>query len=435
MNSFGTPIRTVIFLLGIGLLGAVFSGCAGFRQLGKDLKFIDETSIVSAQVTNAGSHRNVYGVVVEWDRENDKVLSADFAKLGELGVFGFFVEEMNNQYLMAFSDRNGNELYDAGDPAWIHSDASGNPVPLAIDPVERKGRSKGRLASSTKLPDDLVKAAREFKGERTAEEAASGWSVPVALGDIADPGDPRFSSERGAEGLWEPASFPMESGIGIYFVEKYDPNKVPVLFVYGAAGSPQDWKPFVRKMNRRKYQPWFCHYPTGRRLDEMGTAINNGVNLLQAHYGFQRMHVVAHSMGGLVSRSFVVKNLAEGHRFIGKYATISTPWGGHGFAEMGVKHSPKVVPSWRDMQTNSSFQREIFRSKLRGRVDHLLVYGHRSSKSMFLPEENDGTVSVESQLAPPAVKDAVRVKGFDEDHVSILSNAEVIRLVQSHLGG
>ena len=36
-------------------------------------------------------------------------------------------------------------------------------------------------------------------------------------------------------------------------------------------------------------------------------------------------------------------------------------------------------------------------------------------------EENDGTVSVASQLRPEAKADAASVQGYDEDHVSILS--------------
>lgn len=411
------------------------SGCANFRNLGKDLKFMDETSIVTARVSNAGSFRDVYGIVVEWDREKDRVLSADFSEVGEIGVFGFSVKDMDNQFLMAFSDRNGNDRYDQGEPAWIHSDAAGQVVPIVFDRGARKGRAEGRLSSSTKLPEGLIKAAREFKGHRSVEEAASGYRIPIDLGTIANLDDPKFSSKSGEQGLWEPSSFPQQSGIGIYFLERYDPNKTPVLFVYGAAGSPQDWRTFFNKIDRRKYQPWFYYYPSGRRLGEMGTALNNGVKVLQAHYGFQRMHVVAHSMGGLVSRSFVTQNLNEGNRYIAKYATISTPWAGHKFAEMGVKRAPEVVPSWRDMVPDSPFQREVFRTKLRGRIPYMLLYSHKASRSPVLPPENDGTVAVESELAPPAVKDAVKVQGFNEDHVSILSNDEVIKLVQAHLGG
>lgn len=67
-----------------------------------------------------------------------------------------------------------------------------------------------------------MQAVRDFKGGRTPDEAASGWRIPIALGRIADLDDPKFSAERGSAGLWEPASFPLQSGIGIYFLEHPD---------------------------------------------------------------------------------------------------------------------------------------------------------------------------------------------------------------------
>lgn len=423
----------------VALLVVGLSGCAGFRRLGEDLKFIDNTAIVSAQVTNAGEHRSVYGCVVEWDREKDEVLSADFTKLegvgaGELGLFGFFVKGTENQYVAAWSDRNGNQRYEPGEPAWIHSDESGTPVPMAFND-ERKARSKGALSSSTKVPEGLIKASREFVGARTDEEAASKLTIPIALGDIADPEDAKFSPARGQAGYWEPARFPMEAGIGIYFLEKYDPNRIPVLFVYGAAGSPHDWNTFEDKIDRKKHQAWFYFYPTGRRLDEMGNSLNEGVKLLQAHYGFQKLHVIAHSMGGLVSRSFLIKNVVEDkHDYIDRFVSVSTPWQGHAAAEMGVKWAPSAIPSWLDMQTDSDFQKEIFSKKLKGRVDHLLIYGYVPKGDKPIEELDDGTVTVKSQTRPEAVEDAVKVLHYPSDHVEILSRDDVIREAYRFIG-
>lgn len=411
----------------------VLSGCASFRRLGENLKFIEETNIVTAHLSNASGSHKVYGVVLEWDHE--KVHTADFVEVGPVGVFGFFVKEDDNLHMMAFRDRNDNGRYDEGEPAWIHSDASGKPAPLVIDEANDRARVEGSLSDRTRLPGDMLAAAREYKGARTAQEAARGWSIPVHLGTIADLDDPKFSSERGSRGYWEPASYPIETGLGIFFLEEYDPNRIPVLFVYGAAGSPQDWRTFFNRIDRRKYQPWFLHYPTGRRLDELGSSLNRGVELLQNYYGFRRLHVVAHSMGGLVSRDFILKNRADGNRYIDKFVTISTPWGGQEFAKSGVKRAPSVIPSWHDMVPGSDFQKDVFRRHLRGDVDHLLLYGHRAKRSMILPTENDGTVSVESETAPDAVEDAIEVIGYDEDHVSILSNDDVIRRTFRHLEG
>ncbi len=396
---------------------------------------IEKTSAIGVQVENADQHIGVYGVVVEWDRSRGKVLSYDATSLGSLGIFAFVVESPVNQYVMAFSDRNANKRYDVGEPAWIHSDPAGTPVPISIDQRERKARLRGRLSEATVLPAEMIVAGQEFKGARTVEEAMTGWRIPIALGDIADLDDPRFSAVRGEEGMWRPASFPRDTGVGIYFLEPYDPARVPVLFVYGIAGSPQDWRPFFSMMDRKKYQPWFYLYPTGRRLDESSTALNRSVEILQAHLRFPRLHVVAHSMGGLVSRSFLIKNVLEdGNRYVTRFVTISTPWGGHEAASMGVHFSPAVVPSWRDMVSGSEFQKVILSKPLRGKIDYLLVYGNHSSFSMVLPDRNDGTVSVASELTPGARADATEIVGFDADHVGILSLPEVVRTVEAFLG-
>lgn len=397
---------------------------------------MERTSTIGVQLENADQYTEIYGAVVQWDRDRGKVLSYDATPVGSLGILAFVVESPLNQYVMAFSDRNANKRYDAGEPAWIQSDAGGNPVPVSIDQRERKARLSGRLSEATVLPAEMIVAGQEFKGARTVEEAMTGWRIPIGLGDIADLDDPRFSSVRGEEGMWRPASFPRDTGVGIYFLEPYDPARVPVLFVYGIAGSPQDWRRFFSMMDRTKYQLWFYLYPTGRRLDESATALNRGVEILQAHLGFPRLHVVAHSMGGLVSRSFLIKNVLEdGNQYVTRFVSISTPWGGHEAAAMGVRFSPAVVPSWRDMVSGSEFQKAVLSKPLRGHVDHLLVYGTHSSISVVLPEKNDGTVSVASELAPAARADAAEILGFDADHVGILSLPEVVHAVEAFLGG
>lgn len=412
----------------------LFPSCVKFVKLGTDLDFMAGTYIVSSAVENGDRHPRLYGLVVEWDRAKDKVLSFDRARVGSLGVFAFFVKSARNQYVLAFSDTNGNEAYDTGEPAWVASDTHGEVVPVVFNGVTRQGAATlSPLVANGSLPV-LVAAARAFRGKRTTEEAATGWNIPIALGDLADLDDPKFSAVRGEKGLWEPASFPRETGIGIYFLEPYDPHRIPVLFVYGAAGSPQDWRTFFSALDRTKYQAWFYLYPSGRRLEGLGSALNAGVELLHGRLGFSRLDVVAHSMGGLVSRSFLAKNvLDDGNGYVRRFVSISTPWGGHEAASMGVKFGPAVVPSWRDMVTGSDFQKAVLSRPLKGRVDHLLIYGHHSSRSLVLPDENDGTVSVVSELAPAAKADALNVVGFDADHVGILSRPDVVQLVQEFL--
>jgi len=127
-------------------------------------------------------------------------------------------------------------------------------------------------------------------------------------------------------------------------------------------------------------------------------------------------------MGGLVSRRFIEKNVVEdGNRYITTFITFSSPWDGHEAAAAGVKRAPSVVPSWRDMENSSDFLDHLFDERLKGKLNHHLFYGHHAKRSLLLPQENDGTVSVASQLRPAAKADAASVQGYDEDHVSILS--------------
>lgn len=409
--------------------------CVKFVKLESDLDFTAGTYIISSAVENAERYPRLYGLVVEWDRAKNEVLSVDRTRVGSLGVFAFFVKRAGNQYMLAYSDTNANEAYDAGEPAWIAADEHGRLVPVVVNGVTRRGKATLTPAAANVPLPALGAAALAFRGKRTTGEAVTGWSIPIALGDLADLDDPRFSAVRGEEGLWEPASFPRETGIGIYFLEPYDPLRIPVLFVYGAAGSPQDWRTFFSSLDRTKYQAWFYLYPSGRRLHELGDSLNSGVELLHGRLRFHRLDVVAHSMGGLVSRSFLAKNvLDDGNRYVHRFVSISTPWGGHEAASMGVKFGPAVVPSWRDMVTGSDFQKAVLSRPLKGRIDHLLIYGHHASRSLVLPDENDGTVSVASELVPAAKADAATVVGFDADHVGILSRPDVVQLVQEFLG-
>lgn len=418
----------------IGLLAAVLllPGCATFRRLGEETGFLDRTRIVTGFLDNASGEKTVYGFVCDWDSEEDEVRAADYARVEGHGVFGFFVEKTDETYLGAFSDRNGNRNYDPGEPAWIHRDEAGKPVPLEPDP-DGEMRAYGRLSPRERLPANLVQAVRRYADGRPDEEVRRGWNIPIALGEVADLDDPRFSSERGSTGFWQPASYPLETGVGIYFTEKYDPKRTPVLFVYGAAGSPQDWRTFMDRFDRRHFQHWFFLYPTGSRLAESGGALDKGIRLLRNQYDFPRIHVVAHSMGGLVSRHAILQNLRSSEPCIDQFVSISSPYGGEKFAAVGVRRAPAVIPSWRDMVPDSDFQQEIFSRKLEGKVDHLLVYGDRGKRSVTMESENDGTVSVSSMTRPEAVEDAVEVKRFHEDHMSILSNPEVIQLVETFL--
>ena len=145
---------------------------------------------------------------------------------------------------------------------------------------------------------------------------------------------------------------------------------------------------------------------------------------LQTKYKFTELCITAHSMGGLVVRSFIV-DFAQLFPSVSAFISISTPWGGEELAELGVKYSPAVIPMWRDIQPGSDFLNKVYSKQMPPAVDYYLFFGHKGNRSL-LRANNDKSVTLASQLDLRSQRDAKMIYGFNEDHVSILSSEQVI---------
>jgi hypothetical protein len=347
--------RHLLRLAALVLFCVLAASCANFRKLGKDLRLMHEEYRISGIIENAaGFECPVRAIVVEWNREANKVYSADLVELTDGGAFMFIVETPLNQFVAAHADSNRDGRYTEGEPFWIHRDAHGQVAPVALSASNRAVRLRSNLSPGDPPPKAMLSAIADAIRGRDFSQFISNQGVRFAIGATANLDDPRFAATRGEDGLWTPATFAIQNGFGVYFLEPYNPQKTPVLFVHGAAGSPQDWRLAMEKIDRRRYQPWFYVYPSGMRLETAADALNEAVKALHERYRFERLHVAAHSMGGLVSRRFIQKNVIDdGNRYINTFITFSSPWGGHEAAAMGVKYAPEVVPSWRDMANRS----------------------------------------------------------------------------------
>lgn len=335
--------------------------------------------------------------------------------LHEPGGFELIVPD-GRYTLLAWGDVNGNGRPDADEP--------GAQLPL---PVEVSGQ--GMV-----LQLDMALAAGAAGAVRAAlpADAPSAPRHSTQAGALADLAAPAFSADAGRQGYWSPLESFRRSGGNVYFTEPYDPSRTPVLFVHGAAGSAQDWAPFLARLDRRRYQAWLFQYPSGAALDSMAHLLYWKLLNLQVRHGFTRLHLVAHSMGGLVVRRMLLDHGAEMQPWLGAFVSLSTPWGGEASAALGVQHSPAVVPSWRDMQPEGPFLAALFQRPLPPGLPHLLLFGHRGGLNLLRPN-HDGSVTLASQLRPEAQAGARRVIGYDEDHTSIQAAPAVIDQVQALL--
>jgi pimeloyl-ACP methyl ester carboxylesterase len=264
----------------------------------------------------------------------------------------------------------------------------------------------------------------------------------TAVGALATLTDARFADAVAEDGLWRPFDFVFKAGPGVYFLERYDPRKLPVLFVHGINGTPANFRTLVGRLDRDRVQPWLYYYPSGAALDGVADHLTQTMRKVLVTSGATRFAVVAHSMGGLVSRGFLLRYAeSDGAAAMPLLVTIATPWGGHKGAELGVKTAPAVVRVWVDMAPGSAYQRALYykdpetqrvpRSLPPGMPHHLLFTFKQGS--MSFGEANDGTVTVASHLRREAQRDAARLYGFDETHMGVLESKEVSSLLNDLL--
>jgi len=101
--------------------------------------------------------------------------------------------------------------------------------------------------------------------------------------------------------------------MGLYQFARFDPNKIPVVFVHGLMSRPETWVATVNelmadKQIRERYQFWFFLYPTGLPVWGSAAALRSELDRFRkvvdpsrSNRNIDRTVLVGHSMGGLIS--------------------------------------------------------------------------------------------------------------------------------------
>ena len=254
-----------------------------------------------------------------------------------------------------------------------------------------------------------------------------------AMGEIVSLADTRFSSRTATLGVWRPLDYARATHAGVYFLEPYTPDKTPVLFIHGISGSPAQFLYLLERLDGGRFQPWVYAYPSGAHLDVVAAHLERTLAMLQSRYRFGALAIVAHSMGGLVARDFILRHARTPDATpVPLFVSLSTPWDGHAAAGVGVKHSPVVVDAWRDLVPGSAYLRDLFATTLPEATHHWLIFTFNRRKGSF-GESSDQKVSVASQLHTLAQREATRVLGFDDTHDGVLRDAAVATLLDELL--
>jgi pimeloyl-ACP methyl ester carboxylesterase len=104
---------------------------------------------------------------------------------------------------------------------------------------------------------------------------------------------------------------------GLYMLRPYEQGKIPVVFVHGLFSSPRAWVQTINELQNTpslasRYQFWMFLYPTGQSIASSAAQLRQSLIKVRETFdpshsntAFDRMVLVGHSMGGLLSKMMV----------------------------------------------------------------------------------------------------------------------------------
>lgn len=403
------------------------------RDLREQVEMMDRACVLQGQVGQAGGQGRVVVVALAAgeDEGGHPPTPVDYLLTDASGTFSFALAP-GPYRVLAFADRDGDLELDDDEPARQAGDGEALDCPAG----ETRHVDSIALAAGDRVSGGGGLGIREGRNlVASAMESAVSLGQLTVFGEIVPLSDPRFDPERARDSLWRPVDFLRAGHAGIYLSEPLDPERVPVLFIHGINGSPRVLEPLIDHIDGEHFQAMYFYYPSGLRIGQVAWHLNRIMRELEHRHGIDRYHVVAHSMGGLVGRAWILERSRErGRARIASFVSLSTPWSGYPSARQGVDHSPVVVPVWRDMATGSDFLDRLFDGDdgaPQGPPHHLLFSFRQSG---WLPgASGDGVAALASMLPPEVQRQAASIFGIDTGHVEILSDETAQARVESVL--
>lgn len=362
--------------------------------------------------------------VTRWESE-DKM--AAYSILPSPGPYYLYLPEGRYQ-IMVFTDLK--EESDSGDELFARQE---KPVPLTVE----KGKAVHGIIRDVDISIDpdrprISKVPFDLETPLVKVPRESGY---IPSGIITTLDDEIFDEDNGFLGLYQPAVYLEHVNNFFYMQEEYDPGKIPVIFVHGIHGTPKDWSYIVEGLDRKRFQPWFFYYPSGLRLETI-TDIFYDTFLSKGAVKIDRMVIAALSQGGLVVRSALNRCASKDCWNVPQlFISFCSPFGGVDSAEKVVNHSPVIVPSWIDLASGSDYIKNLHQRELPEGTSFQLFFAYGSNHLLRLGPNDDGAISLKSQLDPKAQKEAAHIHGFNETHSEILRNREVLEEFNSILAG
>jgi pimeloyl-ACP methyl ester carboxylesterase len=170
------------------------------------------------------------------------------------------------------------------------------PVTAVVDIAQPDARKTGALDATFRLYNPGARETIRLDGVK--EPLAADLAAPSAYYP-----NPFFA---GLAAMLRPANY-QEQG-GLYILEPYDPDQIPVVFIHGLLSIPQMWRPTIDAINadpelRGRFQFWVFSYATGNPISLSALRLRTSLtSIYQLYPRTKGMILIGHSMGGLLAQ-------------------------------------------------------------------------------------------------------------------------------------
>jgi pimeloyl-ACP methyl ester carboxylesterase len=422
----------------------VFQGCGYInlisRQKVLESKIKTAPSVTLKKELNPDRCYTLYGTIksvlldktpvaiVAFSFQYGKQELVDSHIMSDEGYYSLFLPE-GRFFLYAFSDLNHDNRFEIDECTGIYKDE------LVLSDSNYFSRVVGGI--DFKISPRSINVNLEQFNLTVPENFHTSNSKPFPPGTLRTLDDPIFSKDVAMKGIFSPSEFLNIAPMYFYAITKWNEKKIPIVFVHGYGGHPQEFRYITDHIDTTIFQPWFFYYPSGQRLDRSGEVFyeiflsGNIIKLRQ-----ERLVIFAHSMGGLVAR-YALNRYSKHHSTNDQvdYISASTPYGGNTEAETAIKNMPAVIPSWLDLSADSPFIKDLNANQLSPNVHFFLFFSFKNNGSITMGQNSDGAIVLNSQLHAEAQKAAFQIRGFDATHEGILLCPEVVDKLNKILSG
>ena len=408
-------IKTSSLLLVVTAFILNISAC-NLIDIKQDANKVDSAGIIKGKI-KLQTDQSGEIIVNRYHMQNKAYISDNFSRANFLGKYQFD-SYPGSYFIYAFVDNNNDGLYQENEHSNFYSNEPGIPAPVLLSPGE-----------SVTVPDIIISGKLPALNIEVNKKHHL-YKIISNIGRVISLDDPMFKQSNYSMGMWKPLHFLEQVGGGLFLLQPYQNNKIPVIFVHGINGGPLDWKEAIEGLNDEFFQPWILYYPSGVRLDIISDYMVQALLHLQDKYSFDRVFIAAHSMGGLVARSSVKKYLQQYPEMadsLDLLITVNSPLKGMKSAELGVNNSPIVLPVWRDLSPDSKFLHDLNSWSLPENLPYHLVFSFKTDST------GDGVVPLQSQLPFKVQQSAVKLYGFNNTHVGTLKDKVFLNLFTSIL--